>query len=101
MSVGYAIGQSRRLGGGREVDKIDDLASRLAGLERGLHGVTGPPSATDHPASRPAPPPAADPGPVVLPVSPPLRPATAPPLPPVVRRGQIDKPYAVTHYAAL
>lgn len=92
VAVGYAMGRSRRSAPPEQDGKLHALESRLAGLERDVERTAD---------QVPAPPATAVVAPVPgMPRVPVMRSRTAS-LGPVVRPGQIDKPYAVTHYEAL
>jgi hypothetical protein len=92
VAVGYAIGRSRRSAAAEPDGKLHALESRLAGLERDVERTAD---------QVPAPPATAVDAPVPgMPGVPVMRSRVAS-LGPVVRPGQIDKPYAVTHYEAL
>jgi hypothetical protein len=92
VTVGYAIGRSRRSAPPEHDGKLHALESRLAGLERDVERTAD---------EVPVPPATAVVAPVPgMPGVPVMR-SRAASLGPVVRPGQIDKPYAVTHYEAL
>lgn len=92
VALGYAMGRSRRSAPEEHDGKLHALESRLAGLERDVERTTD---------QVPAPPATAVVAPVPgMPGVPVMRSRVAS-LGPAVRPGQIDKPYAVTHYEAL